>query len=399
MAFDGFRETLFPTYSPPQIEFVEGKGVWLRAADGREYLDCIAGIAVNSLGHCHPRLFKTLQEQAQKLWHLSNMFDVPGQQKLSALYCENSFADAVFFANSGTEAVECALKSARRYHYANGAPDRIEIIGFDGAFHGRTYAAVNAAGNPKYVEGFGPKLPAYKQCPFADLAALENMIGEQTAAVIIEPVQGEGGLRALPTETLIKLRKLCTDNGILLIYDEVQCGAGRTGKLFAHQWAEGAEPDIMALAKGVGGGFPLGMCLATRAVADTMVVGTHGTTYGGNALAVAVGQAVLEEMLAPGFMARVNDAAARLKEGLEQIAAQHPDKILEVRGKGLLVGLRCKVSHTAIRDAARDRQLLVGVAGADVVRMAPPLTITDDEITKALDILNDAVASTELAAS
>ncbi len=395
MAFDGFREAIFPTYAPPRLEFVEGRGAWLRTADGREFLDFIAGIAVNSLGHAHPRLVEALNTQAGKLWHLSNMFDVPGQQELAARYCEHSFADAVFFANSGTEAVECALKSARRFHYVNGAPERIDIIGFDGAFHGRTFAAVNAAGNPKYLEGFGPRLPGYKQCPFGDLAALEAMIDEKTAAIIIEPVQGEGGLRPLSTGMLTALRKLCSDQGVLLIYDEVQCGAGRTGKLFAHQWAENAEPDIMALAKGVGGGFPLGMCLATSAVAKTMTVGTHGTTYGGNALAVAVGRAVLDEMLAPGFMARVNEASAKLHEGLAEIAAQHPEKVIEVRGKGMLAGLRLKLPHTAVRDAARDRGLLVGVAGADVVRMAPPLIVSDGEIAKALDILNSAIAATD----
>lgn len=393
MAYDGFREAIFPTYAPPKIEFTEGRGAWLKAADGRLYLDFIAGIAVNSLGHCHPRLVEALDDQASKLWHLSNMFDVPGQQELAALYCENSFADAVFFANSGTEAVECALKAARRFHYGAGAPERVDIIGFEGAFHGRTYAAVNAAGNPKYVEGFGPRLPGYKQCLFGDFDTLEKMIGLKTAAVIVEPVQGEGGLRALSVEDLQRLRKLCSDRGILLIYDEVQCGAGRTGKLFAHQWADGAEPDIMALAKGVGGGFPLGMCLATRAVASAMTVGTHGTTYGGNALAVAVGKAVLTEMLSKGFMDRVNDASARLHDGLEQIAVQHPDKVAGVRGKGLLAGLRLTVSHMSVRDAARDRGLLVGVAGADVVRMAPPLIVSDEEIEKALDILNSAIAA------
>jgi len=396
MALDGYRHAIFPTYSPPKIKFVEGRGAWLRAADGREYLDFIAGIAVNALGHCHPKLVEALNEQASKLWHLSNMFDVPGQEELAEIYCKHTFADAVFFTNSGAEAVECALKSARRYHYANGAPERVDIIGFEGAFHGRTYATINAAGNPKYVEGFGPRLPAYKQCKFGDLGALAAMMGPETAAVIIEPVQGEGGLRALPVEMLTAMRKLCTERGALLIYDEVQCGAGRTGKLFAHQWADNAEPDIMALAKGIGGGFPLGMCLATRAVSQTMVVGTHGTTYGGNALAVAVGRAVINEMLAPGFMDRVNTAAGKLREGLEQIASQQPDKVIEVRGKGLLTGIRVKVPNTAVRDAARDRGLLVGVAGADVVRMAPPLIVSDKEIARALDTLNEAVAATDL---
>ena len=395
MAFDNFRASIFPTYAPPQINFAEGRGAVLRDENGKEYLDFIAGIAVNSLGHCHPKLVAALKSQSEKLWHLSNMFDVPGQEQLAKLYCDNSFADAVFFANSGTEAVECALKAARRYHFDNGAPERTEIIGFEGAFHGRTYASINAAGNPKYVEGFGPRLPGYKQCPFGDLKALEELITANTAAIIIEPVQGEGGVRVLPDDKLLALRNICNQHGLLLIFDEVQCGAGRTGRLFAHQWVDGATPDIMALAKGIGSGFPLGLCLASDKVAKTMKVGTHGTTYGGNALAVAVGQVVLDEMLAPGFMERTVDAANLLRAGLEKIALQHPTKVAEVRGKGLLLGLQMVVPHTEVRNAARDRGLLVGVAGADVVRMAPPLIISDDEINKALDILNDAIACVE----
>lgn len=395
MAFDGFRSAIFPTYAPPQIEFVEGRGARLRARDGRQYLDFIAGIAVNALGHCHPKLVEALQVQSQKLWHLSNMFDVPGQQALAALYCENSFAEAVFFANSGAEAIECALKAARRYHYVNGAPERSIIIGFDGAFHGRTYAAVNAAGNPKYLEGFGPRLPDYRQCAFGDLQELQKMLSPKTAAVILEPVQGEGGLRDWPAEALTEIKRLCREKGALLIYDEVQCGGGRTGKLFAHQWADDAAPDIMALAKGVGGGFPLGMCLATRRVADTMTVGTHGTTYGGNALAMAVGRAVLEELLTPEFQEHVARASMLLRKGLESIAESHPDKILEIRGKGLLTGFKTAAPNTAVRDAARERGLLVGVAGDNIVRLAPPLIVSDGDIMESVAILNDAVAAVD----
>ncbi len=393
MTVKPFRQSIFPTYAPPPLHFVDGKGALLTTEDGKEYLDFIAGIAVNSLGHCHPKLVSALNNQSKKLWHLSNMFDVPGQQTLADSYCENSFADAVFFANSGTEAIECALKSARRFHHVNGATDRIEIIGFEGAFHGRTYAAVNAAGNPKYLEGFGPALPAYKQCPFGDMDALKKMLSSKTAAVIIEPVQGEGGLRVLPTKTLQQLRQLCSDAGALLIFDEVQSGAGRTGKLFAHQWAEGVTPDIMALAKGIGGGFPLGMCLATDAIAKTMVVGTHGTTYGGNALAVAVGQAVLDEINTPKFLEQVCSISKLLHDGLTALAKAHPDKITEVRGKGLLVGIKTVATNISIRNGARDRGLLVGVAGDNMVRLAPPLIITERDVKNCLAILDDTISS------
>jgi acetylornithine/N-succinyldiaminopimelate aminotransferase len=386
-----YREALFPTYAPPPIAFARGRGVWLEDTEGGEYLDFIAGIAVNSLGHCHPRLVDALTTQAGQLWHLSNMFDIVGQQELAARYCELSFADAAFFANSGAEAVECALKAARRYHYCNGHPERIEIIGLEGAFHGRTYASVNAAGNPKYLEGFGPSLAGYLRCRFDDLESLESMISPTTAAVIVEPIQGEGGVRALSTEYLTALREICTAYGILLIFDEVQSGAGRTGKLFAHEWVPNCKPDIMALAKGIGGGFPLGLCLATSTVAAGMTPGTHGTTYGGNALAVAVGSAVLDELTAPGFLQQVNDVSDYLHRQLRGLASELPDRVLEVRGKGLLAGIRVAGSHTAVRDAARDRQLLVGIAGADVVRLAPPLIVNNAHVDTAIERLRDAL--------
>lgn len=378
------RQNLYPTYQPPNIKFERGEGLWLVDDQGQKYLDFISGISVNTLGHAHPDLVRALETQAKKLWHLSNMFDVPGQASLAKRYCDLSFADRVFFGNSGSEAVECALKSARRYHYANGQPERIKIIGFEGAFHGRTYASVNAAGNPKYLEGFGPALPGYAQVPFCDFEALAQEIDDTTAAIIIEPVQGEGGLRPLPTSDLPRLRQICDEAGILLIYDEVQCGAGRTGKLFAHQWADDAAPDITATAKGVGGGFPLGMCLATEAVGREMVVGTHGTTYGGNALAVAVGHAVLNYIERESAMEHVNAMSKILHTALADLALQFPTLIESVRGKGLLCGLKLKISNIDIKKAALTQQLLIGSAGDNTIRLAPALTVSTQEIETAI---------------
>ena len=385
------RDNIFPTYAPPKLEFERGEGPWLFATDGSKYLDFIAGISVTALGHAHPKLVDALKNQAEKIWHLSNMFDVPGQAALAKRYCELTFADRVFFTNSGTEAIECALKAARRYHSDRGDEERINIIGFAGAFHGRSYGAINAAANPNYLKGFGPKLPGYEQLPFGDHEALKAAMNDKVAAVIIEPVQGEGGLRPLPTECLTGLRALCDEHGALLIYDEVQCGAGRTGKLFAHEWADNAQPDIMAVAKGVGGGFPLGMCLATEAVGTGMVVGTHGTTYGGNPLAVAVGHAVLDEISQPEFLASVEARAKTLRAGLEDLKAKHHNRIMEVRGKGLLTGFKAAIPAVNIRNAARDRGLLVGTAGDNTVRLAPPLIITDSDIAHALECLDAAV--------
>lgn len=388
------RDSLFPTYAPANIRFAAGEGSWLTDTSGRRYLDFIAGISVNTLGHAHPALVAALHAQAQKLWHLSNMFDVPGQSELAHRYCELTFADRVFFTNSGAESIECALKSARRYHAANGAPHRIDVIGFEGAFHGRTYATINAAGNPKYLDGFGPPLPGYVQAPFGDLAALESLIGPSTAAILIEPVQGEGGLRASPVSHLEALRKICDEHGILLIYDEVQCGAGRTGQLFAHQWSDKAAPDIMAVAKGVGGGFPMGMCLATEAVARHMTPGTHGTTYGGNALAVAVGGVILDHVTAPGFLESVRTRADQLREGLASLQSKYPGLIDGIRGKGLLTGFKLNgVPNTELRDMARESGLLVGVAGDNVIRLAPPLNVKPDEITEAISKLASVLAA------
>ncbi len=387
------RSHIFPTYAPPAIQFERGEGVRLWDTEGREYLDFISGISVNTLGHAHPDLIKSLENQAQKLWHLSNMFDVPGQSELADRYCALTFADRIFFANSGAEAVECALKAARRYHFEKGEPDRIEIIGFDGAFHGRTYATINAAGNPNYLKGFGPALPGYTKLPFGDMNAFQNALSDKTAAVIIEPVQGEGGLRPVPLADLTLMRKLCTEAGALLIYDEVQCGAGRTGKLFAHEWAQDATPDLMATAKGVGGGFPLGMTFSTEEVAQYMVPGTHGTTYGGNALAVAVGHAVLDHISKPNFLRHVETVSEQIRDGFEAIKSEVPGSIVDVRGKGLLIGAKLAVSNIAVRDATRDLGLLIGVAGDNVVRLAPALNVSSIDVEEAINRLRKALIS------
>ena len=390
------REHIFPTYAPPPVKFTTGEGVWLTDEQGEKHLDFISGISVNTLGHAHPDLVAALTEQAQKVWHLSNMFDVPGQQELSDLYCGATFGERMFFTNSGAEAVELCLKSARRYHYDQGHPERINIIGFDGAFHGRTYASVWSSGNRKYMEGFGPDLPGYVQVPFGDHEALKAAIDDKTAAILIEPVQGEGGLRPVPEQCLQGLRQLCDEHGILLIYDEVQCGAGRTGKLFAHQWFENCEPDLMACAKGVGGGFPMGFTIATAAVGDCMVVGTHGSTYGGNALAMAVGRAVFQYLGDQSFMDHIVDVSSEFEAGLQALAQQkYPDMIAGVRGKGLLIGLQMKPEYVAaeVKNNARDHNFLIGSAGNNVIRMAPALNVTHAEVKEALSRLDDVLAS------
>lgn len=388
---------LLPVYAPPEQVFTHGEGVFLFTAAQDRYLDFISGIAVNALGHAHPKLVAALQAQASKLWHLSNMFRVEGQEKLAAQYVAHTFADQVFFTNSGTEAIECALKMARRYHYANGQPERIEIIGFSGSFHGRSYAAVNASGNPSYLEGFGPRLPGYTQLPFGDHEALKAAIGPQTAAVLLEPVQGEGGCRAIPDTCLQELRAACDAAGALLIFDEVQCGAGRTGKLFAHEWA-GITPDIMAVAKGVGGGFPMGACLATREAAKGMVRGVHGTTFGGNPLAMAVGLAVFEELTKPEFLEHVRDMSNQLGQGLESLKDRHPGLVMGTRGKGLLRGLQLSIDPKPVQAQARAKGLLVGVAGENVLRLAPPLIVEAAHIAKAVETLDGALSSARSAA-
>ncbi len=381
-------------FAPPPIDFVRGEGVWLYTESGEKYLDFIAGIAVNSLGHAHPQIAAALSEQAGKLWHVSNMFRIPGQQALAAKYVEATGLDRVFFCNSGTEAIEAALKTARKYFAAKGEPERFRIITFEGAFHGRSYAAINAGGNAAYLDGFGPRMDGFDQVPFGDIEAVKAAVTPETCAILIEPVQGEGGVRAAPLEYLKALRKLCDEHGLLLIYDEVQCGAGRTGKLFAYQWADGkADPDIMTVAKGVGAGFPLGACLATEEAAGGMQFGAHGTTFGGNPLAMAVGNAVWDILADPAFMEQVNATANYMSQQLHRLKDAHPDKVEEVRGKGLLVGLKLKdgVANKDIQKACRDEKLLIGVAGGNVLRFAPPLIATPDEARQAIDILDRAL--------
>ncbi len=369
---------LYETYNRVPLRFERGEGVWLTAENGERYMDFAAGIAVNSLGHAHPHLVAALKEQADKLWHLSNLYDVPGQERLARRLAEATFADRVFFTNSGAEALEAAIKTARRYQYSKGHPERFHIITFEGAFHGRTLATIAAGGQAKYLEGFGPKVQGFDQVPFGDLDAVKAAITEATAAILIEPIQGEGGLRLVSKELLRALRQLCDEHGLLLILDEVQSGVGRTGKLFAHEWA-GVTPDIMAVAKGIGGGFPLGACLATEEAASGMKPGTHGTTYGGNPLAMAVGNAVLDVVLADGFLDHVRDVALVFRQGLEGLKDRFPDVIEEIRGEGLMLGIRAKVMNTDLLMAMREEHLLAVPAGDNVIRLLPPLTVTAEE--------------------
>jgi acetylornithine/N-succinyldiaminopimelate aminotransferase len=389
---------ILPVYSPPEQTFVRGEGCWIWDDKGEKYLDCIAGIAVNALGHAAPVLQKALTEQAAKLWHTSNMFKVKGQEELAEKYVRDCFADVVFFTNSGTEAIEGALKTARKYHTANNAPERVEIIGFQGSFHGRSYAAINASGNPSYLDGFGPRLPGFIQAPWGDLDALKKLVGPTTAAVIIEPVQGEGGVRAVSDEYLRDLRKLADETGFLLIFDEVQSGAGRTGKMWAHQWA-GVTPDIMAVAKGVGGGFPMGAFMATKNAAKGMVKGVHGTTFGGNPLAMAVGNACYDELAKPALMEHVNKVANHLTQGLESLKDRHPDLVVAVTGRGLLRGLKLKIDPKPVQGVMRDRKVLVGVAGDNVLRLAPPLIIDETQVSQAVDAIDAVLAAQAVQAS
>jgi len=383
---------LFETYARADIAFDHGEGSWLVDTRGERYLDFGGGIAVSALGHAHPHLVETLREQAGKLWHTSNLYEVPEQRRLAQRLVEATFADKVFFTNSGAEAMECAIKTARRYHYAKGHPERFRIITFEGAFHGRTLATIAAGGQPKYIEGFGPKVEGFDQVPFGDLDALKAAITGETAALAIEPVQGEGGIRPVPLQFLRDLRALCDEEGLLLIFDEIQCGMGRTGKLFAHEWA-GIAPDIMAVAKAIGGGFPMGACLATEEAASGMVPGVHGTTYGGNPMAMAVGNAVLDVILEDGFLDAVRDKALRLKQGLAAIVDSHPDVLEEVRGEGLMLGLKCVAPNTALVKELYANHMLTVPAGDNVVRILPPLTATDEDIRTALERIETAAAA------
>jgi acetylornithine/N-succinyldiaminopimelate aminotransferase len=380
---------LYETFARAPLAFERGEGSWLVTEDGERYLDFAGGIAVNSLGHSHPHLVAALTEQAAKLWHVSNLYEIPGQRRLGERLVESTFADKVFFTNSGAEALECAIKTARRYHYVNGAPERFRIITFEGAFHGRTLATIAAGGQPKYLEGFGPKVEGFDQVPFGDLEAAEKAINAETAAILIEPVQGEGGIRLLPAQFLQKLRELCERHGLLLIFDEVQCGIGRTGKLFAYEWS-GVAPDIMAIAKGIGGGFPLGGCLATDRAAMGMTAGVHGTTFGGNPLAMAVGNAVLDVVLEEGFLQSVRDKALAAKQALASVVDEFPQVFEEVRGTGLMLGLKCRMTNTAVNAALRDEHFLAVPAGDNVVRLLPPLTVGEDEIRDGVERIREA---------
>jgi acetylornithine/N-succinyldiaminopimelate aminotransferase len=378
---------LLGVYARAPLAFERGQGARLWSTDGVEYLDCLAGIATTGLGHAHPKLVAALKTQGEKLWHVSNIFRIPGQEALAARLTEATFADVVFFTNSGTEAIECALKMARKFHSHAGHPERIDVIGFDGAFHGRTYAAVFAAGNPTYTDGFGPPLPGYRQSPFGDLEALEAAIGPTTAAVILEPVQGEGGARAWPEAALTRIRQLCDAAGVLLIHDEIQCGLGRTGKLFAHEWAEDAAPDILCVAKALGGGFPVGACLASIHAASGMGVGAHGSTYGGNPLAMAVGLAAFAEINTPETLENVRRIGGYFQQQLAGLADRFADIIAEVRGKGLLIGLKLVTNNRGFMAAARDNRLLIAGGGENCVRLLPPLNLTEAEAREAIEKL------------
>lgn len=375
---------LYGTYARSDLAFERGEGVRLFAQDGTPYLDFHAGVAVNALGHGDPHMVAALKAAAEKVWHTANTFTIPEQERLGQRLVENTFADACFFTNSGTEAVECAVKTARHYFWAKGEKDRYEIIAFTGSFHGRTMGMIAASGNEHYIEGFGPPLEGFKHLAPGNLDAVKAAITPKTCAILIEPVQGEGGVTAMTPEYMRGLRELCDKHGMLLILDEVQCGYGRTGKFFAHEWS-GIEPDIMAVAKGIGAGFPLGACLAKGEVAKSMVPGTHGSTYGGNPLASAMGNAVLDRMLAPGFFEHVDKMGQRLSWHLQQLAQRFPNQVLEQRGKGLLAGIRIA---SPVRDVAArlrdEHHMLAMTANENVLRLLPPLVVTEADIEEAV---------------
>lgn len=386
--------SVLPTYSRAPLSFVKGEGSWLIEADGRRFLDLGAGIAVNALGHAHPALIEALTQQAQAVWHVSNLYEIPQQQELADKLVSTTFADTVFFTNSGTESCELAVKMARKYWFDKGQPERVEIITFDGSFHGRSSAGIAAAGSEKMTKGFGPLLPGFKHLPWNDHDAVAAAINDKTAAILIEPIQGEGGIRPLPDQCLKGLRDLCDEHGILLILDEVQCGVGRTGKLFAHEWA-GIEPDIMMVAKGIGGGFPLGAVLATENAASGMVAGTHGSTYGGNPLGCAVGNAVLDIVSDPAFLQEVSRRAAHLRQSLEGLIASHPDVFEDVRGTGLMLGLKCKAVNSDVVKAGYDKGVITVPAADNVIRLLPALNITEADLSEAVSRLSQAASQIE----
>jgi acetylornithine/N-succinyldiaminopimelate aminotransferase len=385
------QPAVMATYDRFDVAFERGEGPYLFATDGRRFLDFGGGVAVTSLGHCHPHLVETLRRQAGRLWHCSNLYRIPDQERLAARLTAASFADAAFFCNSGAEAIECALKIARKYHDEAGAPDRYRVIGCDSAFHGRTLATIAAGGSEKHRAGFAPDVDGFDHVAFGDLDAAAAAITAETAAILVEPIQGEGGIRPAPAGYLAGLRRLCDDAGVLLIFDEVQCGIGRSGRLFAHEWA-GVTPDIMALAKGLGGGFPVGACLATATVAAALTPGSHGSTFGGNPLAMAVANAVLDVVLADGFLARVQETSELLLSGLTALVARYPDLFSEVRGQGLMLGLKCGIPNRELIARLHAEGLLAVPAGDNVVRLLPPLIITPTHVAEAMTMLQRASA-------
>ncbi len=383
---DDPRGALWPNYSPPEdLLFSHGRGSELFTEEGVAYLDFLSGIAVTSFGHAHPHLVDALQEQAGKLWHLSNLFRIPAGERLAKRLVENSFADQVFFANSGTEAIEAGIKAVRGYQASVGKPERFRLIGFSNSFHGRTIAALAAAGNPAHTKNFIPTDYGFDQVEWGDIEGVKATIGENTAGIIVEPVQGEGGIRPVSTKFIQALRALCDEHGLLLMLDEVQCGMARTGKLFAHEHF-GITPDIMSLAKGLGGGFPIGACLTSAEVGKHMVVGTHGSTFGGNPLAMSVGNAILDLVLEPELLPEVTRKGAMLKEGIEKLIADYPAALDSVTGLGLMIGVKCVLSNTEMQSRLRANKLLVGTAGDNMIRLLPPLNVSDEHLQRALDI-------------
>jgi acetylornithine/N-succinyldiaminopimelate aminotransferase len=381
--------SLLPTYVRADLAFERGEGAWLTSTTGERYLDFGGGIAVASLGYAHPHLVAALTEQAQKLWHVSNLYQIPQGERLAKRLADATFADLVFFTNSGAEALECAIKMARKYQSTIGHPEKFRTITFEGAFHGRTLATIAAGGQKKYLDGFGPPVEGFDQIAFADHQAVQKAIGPNTGAILIEPIQGEGGIRPVPPQCLRGLRALCDEHGLLLIFDEVQTGVGRTGRFFAYEHC-GIHPDIMAVAKGIGSGFPMGVCLATTDAAKGMTSGTHGSTFGGNPLAMSVGNAVLDIVLAPGFLERVQRMGLLLTQRLAELADRHPSIIAEIRGAGLMVGLKTKVPNNDLVTAARREKLLTIPAGDNVVRLLPPLIVDAAVVSEAVQRLDAA---------
>ena len=378
---------VMPTYGRWDVAVDRGEGLYLYATDGRKFLDFTSGIAVTGLGHCHPHVVAAVTEQAKRLWHTSNLFRIPGQERLAQRLVDNTFADTVFFGNSGAEACELSIKVARKYQSETGHPERYRVISCHGSFHGRTFATLAAAGNEAYLKGFGPAMEGFDHVVFGNLNEMRAAIGKETAAIMVEPIQGEGGVKAAPEEYLRGLREIADEFGLLLVYDEVQSGMGRTGKLFAHEW-ERVAPDVMAIAKALGNGFPVGACLATERAAAGMTAGTHGSTFGGNPLAMAAGNAVLDMMLEPGFFERVGAMAKLLRGRLEMLVRSYPKLFAELRGAGLLLGIRCVVPAADIVTKLRQNGLLCLTAGENVLRILPPLIVGEREIDEALDVMN-----------